>query len=150
MSDEVVACVRALQGISRQEVLRVLPLVLSFCLAEGILTESELQPIVANVITQIPASESLAGIPLAELFAMTRPSRADEIDALYSTAHSLAEAAREDPSQQILYQACLAKLRALQEMEADEMAAIAESRRHLPRGAFDAEMIRVKALLGDV
>jgi hypothetical protein len=72
----------------------------------------------------------------------------DEIDALYADVHALAAAsAGGEPTADARYQERLARLRALQDAEARDMAAIAERRRNVPRGATVAVLDHVDALL---
>lgn len=136
-----------LQDMPWKDLILALPMVLSLCLAEGILTRAELRPIVIRAIHGIPAGDPLQGIPIDEL--LGAPSRADEIDDLYAELRLLADAAATDPAEESRYQVRLTRLRELQELEAQEMTAIAESRRQLQPGAFAAEMKRAQALLGN-
>ncbi len=138
---------RLLADISWKEYLFALLAVLPLCLADGILSEAQVRPIVAYTLDQIPPGDPLFGLPVDELFPAL--SRTGEIDALYAELPLLAESAALDPLQESRYQECLARLRELQEIEAREMTAFAEARRQLPSGAFAAEMLRVRALLGE-
>ncbi len=151
MSDDVLlAYARLFEGVPWERMLSTLAIVFSVCLAEGILTASEVQPIAAQLLSQSSASVRPLGIPVEDLFPTPVRSRADEINMLYLEIHHLANAANAasvDPLQEANYQACLSKLRGLQALEADEMAAYAESRRQLPRGALDEAMAHVRALL---
>lgn len=145
--DDLLLCARLFEGVPWDRTLSTLTLVLHVCLAEGILTQSEVQPVMMQWVSQDPSSAPLAGIPLAGLSPAPVRSRSDEIDALYAELHRLAEAASDAPSQEANYQACLSRLRELQALEAREMLAFAESRRQLPRGALDGAMAQVRALL---
>jgi hypothetical protein len=73
------------------------------------------------------------------------PSRADEVDALYAELNALASSDGVDTAD---YQDRLARLRAVQEAEARDMAQIAEQRRQLSKGAASAVLRDIDALLG--
>lgn len=144
---EFITYARLFERVPWERMLSILALVFSVCLAEGILTEGEVRPLVMQIVSQDSASAPLMGVPVDVLFPTPVRSRADEIDMLYLEVHGLAEAASVDPTNETSYQACLSRLRELQGLEAQEMIAFAESRRQLPRGALDAAMAHVRALL---
>ena len=91
------------------------------------------------------AAPSLSGVQAARALS---PARDDEIDALYADVHALAAAsASGEPTADARYRERLARLRELQDAETREMAAFAERRRDVPRGAAAAVLDHVDALL---
>jgi hypothetical protein len=114
--------------------------------AHGILTPDQVIPIVAILTTDSEVPRDLLAFAASALSRPAAPSRDNEIDALYAELHAL-EASSADPAIEARFQDRLARLRELQGAEAREMAAFAERRRALPRGAADALFNDVHALL---
>lgn len=87
------------------------------------------------------------GISSDELLREPAASRDEEIGRLYAELRGLAVSA--DPADEARYRERLARLRELQEAEVRDMDAAFEANRLLPRGAVDADLARVDALLGE-
>jgi hypothetical protein len=106
-----------------------------------------LRPFVAALPAEAGPLKLALGIGLDDLGEWSAPSRDAEIGDLYAELRSLAGGAAGEPGREARYRQKLARLRELQEAEAQEMSAAFEARRLLPAGTVDEVLARADAIL---
>jgi hypothetical protein len=150
MSDDLdpLMIARLFQNVPRQALLVAMATIFPLCEAQGLLHADQVRPILAALTSESEIPHELLGISREDIFHPAPPSREDQIEALYVELHEIAVSGTSgEPTTEAHFQERLARLRALQNAEADEMAAFARQRREVPVGAADALFAHVDTLL---